>query len=57
MTTFIIGSINMFVLFGFLFHLSTLLEDRYLIDGVRKGLYLAIPLLFLCLASYGAGKK
>ncbi|WP_347836571.1 hypothetical protein [Gracilibacillus sp. JCM 18860] len=47
----------MFVLFGFLFHLSTLLEDRYLIDGVRKGLYLAIPLLFLCLASYGAGKK
>ncbi|MFD2923978.1 MFS transporter [Halobacillus naozhouensis] len=54
---FIIGCINMFVLFGFLFHLSSLLEDEYNVTGVYKGLLLGIPLLFLCIASYISGKK
>ncbi|MBM7554198.1 MFS transporter [Thalassobacillus pellis] len=54
---FIIGCINMFVLFGFLFHLSSLLEEKYQVVGVNKGLVLAIPLLFLCIASYICGKK
>ncbi|UOR13038.1 MFS transporter [Halobacillus amylolyticus] len=54
---FVIGCINMFVLFGFLFHLSSLLEDEYNVTGVYKGLLLGIPLLFLCIASYISGKK
>jgi ACDE family multidrug resistance protein len=54
---FTIGSICMFILFGVLFYLSSLLEDRYNIDGVKKGLILAIPLAALCLTSYIAGKK
>ncbi|GAA3409615.1 MFS transporter [Paenibacillus hodogayensis] len=53
---FISGGILMFVLFGFLFHLSSLLEERFAIDGIVKGLLLAIPLLGLCLASYATGK-
>ncbi|MBM7542579.1 MFS transporter [Amphibacillus cookii] len=55
--TFIIGCINMFVLFGVLFHFSSLLESQYKIEGVYKGLLLAIPLLSLCIASYVTGKK
>ncbi|WP_163540020.1 MFS transporter [Gracilibacillus sp. YIM 98692] len=57
LNTFFIGCINMFVLFGFLFHLSTLLEKQYQVEGVNKGFILAVPLLFLCIASYTAGKK
>jgi MFS transporter, ACDE family, multidrug resistance protein len=53
---FIIGIISMFILFGFLYYLSTRLEQAYSIEGVMKGLYLAIPLLFLCLTSYITGK-
>lgn len=54
---FIIGAILMFILFGFLFYLSSILEDDYKFEGVLKGLLLAIPLLALSLASYIAGKK
>ncbi|WP_066174088.1 MFS transporter [Bacillus marinisedimentorum] len=54
---FFIGGINMFILFGFLFHLSSVLEDRYKIEGVIKGGVLAVPLLFLCTASFLIGKK
>ncbi|AXI08108.1 MFS transporter [Oceanobacillus sp. 143] len=54
---FIIGCLNMFILFSFLFHLSSLLEDDYDITGVVKGVVLAVPLLFLCISSYICGKK
>ncbi|MGM7720434.1 MFS transporter [Metabacillus sp. Hm71] len=54
---FIVGCIIMFVLFGVLFYLSDMLEEIYQIDGVRKGLVLAIPLLALSVSSYVAGKK
>ncbi|WP_349407484.1 MFS transporter [Pseudalkalibacillus sp. SCS-8] len=53
----IIGGINTFVLFGFLIYLSLVLESTYNIKGVMKGIYLAIPLLILCLASYVTGRK
>ncbi|WP_099159170.1 MFS transporter [Virgibacillus ndiopensis] len=57
-SVFIIGCINMLVLFALLFHFSFLLDDQYNVDGVLlKGVYLAIPLLFLCMTSYIAGKK
>ncbi|MDQ0300234.1 ACDE family multidrug resistance protein [Salibacterium salarium] len=54
--TFFIGCILMLILFGFLFHFSALLEEKYQIDGYVKGLILAIPLLFLCGASFSSGK-
>ncbi|WP_400162489.1 MFS transporter [Brevibacillus sp. TJ4] len=53
---FAIGCICMFVVFGVLFYLSSMLEDRYGIDGVYKGLILAIPLGMLCTASFLTGK-
>jgi len=54
---FIIGAILMFILFGFLFYLSSILEDTFKIEGIKKGLLLAIPLLALSIASYITGRK
>lgn len=54
---FLIGGICMFIIFGVLFYLSTMLEDAHRIDGVKKGIILAIPLGALCLASYITGKN
>ena len=54
---FILGAIIMFVLFGVQFYLSTLLEEKYSVDGIWKGVVLAIPLTALSLCSYITGKK
>ncbi|WP_416731601.1 MFS transporter [Fictibacillus sp. JL2B1089] len=54
---FIIGGIIMFVLFGILFYLSTILEEKYGVKGVMKGLVIAVPLLALSISSFIAGKK
>lgn len=54
---FFIGCILMFVLFGVLFYLSDLLEKKHQIDGIKKGLFLAVPLASLCIASFVTGKK
>ncbi len=53
---FIIGGILMLVIFGVLFYLSTMLEDEFQIEGVKKGIILAIPLAALCFASFATGK-
>lgn len=53
---FTIGGISMFIMFGFLYYLSSVLEDHYSIDGIWKGLLLAIPLSAICLASFITGK-
>ncbi|WGV58183.1 MFS transporter [Brevibacillus brevis] len=52
---FFIGSICLFTLFGVLFYLSDLLEEKYKIDGVIKGFFLAIPLLVMSIAAYVTG--
>lgn len=57
LSIFVIGAILMFILFGILFYLSSILEEVYDLKGIKKGLYLAIPLAALCLASFVAGKK
>lgn len=57
LTIFILGAIIMFVLFGVQFYLSTLLEEKYDIDGIWKGVIIAIPLTALSLCSYITGKK
>jgi len=54
---FAIGAIVMFILFGFLFYLSTILEDDHDFDGVIKGFLLAIPLFALATTSYITGKQ
>ncbi|MCM3003359.1 MFS transporter [Priestia koreensis] len=54
---FLLGGIIMFVLFGILFYLSTILEERHGIYGTKKGLVMAIPLLALSISSFVAGKK
>ncbi|MCZ8512096.1 MFS transporter [Paenibacillus filicis] len=54
--SFFAGSIALFILFGVLFYLSDILEmEPYFIDGVKKGLVLAIPLFGLVVTSYTTG--
>ncbi|RYG72874.1 MFS transporter [Lentibacillus lipolyticus] len=53
---FAIGAILMFILFGFLFYLSSILEDKYDYEGIWKGVLLAIPLLALSIASFLSGR-
>src|SRR5699024_9511093 len=53
---FIIVAILMFILFGFLFYLSSISEDNFDIKGIKKGFLLAIPLLALSITSYVTGK-
>lgn len=55
---FFAGSVTLFILFGVLFYLSQILEEEpYSIEGVRKGLILAIPLLGMVITSYTTGAK
>ncbi|WP_334074480.1 MULTISPECIES: MFS transporter [Paenibacillus] len=55
-TSFFAGSLGLFILFGVLFYLSNTLEDPpYKIEGVVKGLILAIPLLGMVITSYTTG--
>lgn len=53
---FAIGCICMLVIFGTLYYLSDLLEDKFNVFGVVKGCILAIPLAALCIASFITGK-
>jgi len=54
--SFFAGAAALFVLFGGLFNLSEVLEDPpHRLDGVRKGLVLAIPLLAVVTASLITG--
>ncbi|WP_409299230.1 MFS transporter [Peribacillus sp. SCS-26] len=51
------GAVCLFSLFGILFYLSDILENDYTINGVKKGLILAIPLLVMCASSYITGSR
>jgi ACDE family multidrug resistance protein len=55
-TSFFAGSLALFILFGVLFYLSDILEKKpYSIDGVMKGLVLAIPLMGMVTTAYITG--
>ena len=54
---FLLGVFAMLVLFAVQFFLSENLEKIHHFKGVKKGFVLAIPLFFLCVASYTAGRK
>ncbi len=56
-TAYLAGATCLVTLFGILFFLSDTLEKVYNIDGVVKGLVLAIPLLVMCTTSYITGSK
>jgi len=49
------GSVALFALFGTLFYLSDYLEKKYGLDGVMKGLVLAIPVLAISTTSLTTG--
>lgn len=55
--TYIAGGTCLFTLYGILFYLSDILESKYQIEGVIKGLILAIPLLFMVSTAYMTGNK
>lgn len=55
LASFFAGTVVLFVLFGVLFYLSDHLESRYKIEGVLKGLILAIPVLAMAVTSYTTG--
>lgn len=56
-TIFLNGAFVMLILFGTLFFLSDSLETIHDLKGIKKGFVLAIPLLFLCIASFITGRK
>lgn len=57
-TSYFAGALSLFILFGVLFYLSQILEKPpYEIDGIVKGLVLAIPLLGMVITSYTTGSK
>jgi ACDE family multidrug resistance protein len=56
-TTYLAGGICLFALFGILFYLSDVLEKKYHIEGIMKGLVLAVPLLVMVTTSYITGSK
>lgn len=56
-TTYLAGATCLFTLFGILFYLSDTLEVQYGINGVKKGLILAIPLLVQGGTAYITGAK
>ncbi|MFH7820483.1 MFS transporter [Neobacillus thermocopriae] len=53
---FVIGGILMLVLFGILFYLSEIFETKYGINALKKGFFLAFPLVALSLSSFISGK-
>jgi len=56
-TIFLNGILVMLILFSTLFFLSENLETVHDLKGIKKGFVLAIPLLFLCIASFITGRK
>ena len=56
-SVFITGAFIMLILFAVQFYLSNILESKYDIHNIKKGFILAIPLFFLCIASFITGKK
>lgn len=55
LSSYLAGAISLMVLFGVLFYLSEFLEQRFGLDGIIKGLVLAIPVLFMSVTSFVTG--
>lgn len=55
LSSFLGGMVSLLLLFGILFFLSEHLETALHYNGIRKGAALAVPVLFLCIASFATG--
>ncbi|MDD3653413.1 MAG: MFS transporter [Desulfotomaculaceae bacterium] len=55
LSSYLAGAVVLMVLFGVLFYLSEYLEQQFGLDGVNKGLVLAIPVLFMSATSFATG--
>ena len=55
LSSYLAGAIALLVLFGVLFYLSDFLEQQFGLDGIPKGLVLAIPVLFMSSTSFITG--
>lgn len=55
LSSYLAGAVALMVLFGILFYLSEYLEQQFGLDGVKKGLVLAIPVLFMSVTSFATG--
>lgn len=53
---FVSGMICLFIYYSFLFYFSNILESNFNIQGIKRGLIIALPLLALCMTSYITGK-
>ncbi|MFC0473512.1 MFS transporter [Halalkalibacter kiskunsagensis] len=51
------GTIGMFLLFGYLFYFSYLLESTLLVSDFLNGMLLALPLFVLTILSYSTAKR
>ena len=55
LSSYFAGAVALMVLFGVLFYLSEYLEQQFGLDGVQKGLALAVPVLFMSVMSFITG--
>ena len=55
MAAFLIGWLILFMLFGVLSFLSDVLDEKYGLQGVKKGLIIAIPVLAMATTSFFSG--
>jgi ACDE family multidrug resistance protein len=55
LVAFLIGFLALSILFGFLSYLSDILEQRFHLEGVIKGLAMAVPVSAMAATSYGTG--
>lgn len=55
LTTYLAGSIALFILFGVLFYLAQILEEKYQVGDLTRGFILAAPLLAMCTTSLITG--
>ena len=52
LTTILAGMLVLFILFGLLSYFSDILETKFKIKGIIKGLVIALPILFMSITSY-----
>lgn len=57
LTAYLAGAAALFVLFGILFYISQILEEKYQVPDLLRGVILAGPLLAMATTSYITGSK
>ncbi|HKM43027.1 MAG TPA: MFS transporter, partial [Limnochordia bacterium] len=55
LSSYLVGMVALFLLFGVLSYVSDILESTYNLYGLKKGFVLAIPVLSMALTSYLSG--